>query len=391
MIHQRSRGTGVFNHCAQFGAYRDKVMTKHLFDSVVLFCLLAVFAPTLAAQKTTHEVGDFFNFLARAAVRRTESVNRVVYDPAYVRIPMPLGDVPANKGVCTDLVIRSYRVMGIDLQSRVNHDMRKSFDAYPKIWGLKSPDSNIDHRRVPNLEVFFKRAGASLPVTDNSSDYSPGDLVTWTLPGGRPHIGVVTDRRTITGRPLIAHNIGMGPALEDFLFQCPINGHFRYMPDLSPVEMSQRPGLSNFYRISDTLYRSAQPSEAGFGSLKRLGLNTIVSLRAFHDDRDRARGQDLNLVHIRVQAWDPEKEELLKFLRTCLDASSWPVLVHCKHGSDRTGSFVAAYRIVVQGWTHQDALNEMLQPRFGFHSVFKNLVPWVKNLPVQELRKELGL
>jgi len=154
-----------------------------------------------------------------------------VYDGAYRVIPYPNGDVPSDRGVCTDLVIRSYRVLGIDLQQLVHEDMRAHFDAYPKAWGLRAPDRNIDHRRVPNLQAFLKRAGASQPVTRDAADYQSGDLVTWMLPGNLPHIGIVSDQRAAGGpRPAILHNIGAGPVEDDLLFTYPITGHYRWFP-----------------------------------------------------------------------------------------------------------------------------------------------------------------
>jgi uncharacterized protein YijF (DUF1287 family) len=164
-----------------------------------------------------------------AAVAQT--ARPVRYDGAYRRIPYPMGDVPADVGVCTDVVIRAYRVIGIDLQQRVHEDMRGAFASYPRAWGLTRPDPNIDHRRVPNLQTYFKRRGAALAVAGarNAAGYQPGDLVTWMLPGNLPHIGVVIDRRSPDGqRPLIVHNIGRGPQVEDMLFDYPITGHYRY-------------------------------------------------------------------------------------------------------------------------------------------------------------------
>jgi hypothetical protein len=174
---------------------------------------------------------EFSDRLVEAALERTQ--HRVVYDGAYVAIAYPNGDVPARQGVCTDVIIRSYRALDIDLQQAVHEDMTGNFTAYPskRIWGLSRPDTNIDHRRVPNLQIFFSRKGLSLPVSANSDDYQPGDLVTWLLPGNLPHIGIVTNQRSRDGlRPLIVHNIGGGPKLEDMLFDYPITGHFRYQP-----------------------------------------------------------------------------------------------------------------------------------------------------------------
>jgi hypothetical protein len=165
--------------------------------------------------------------LVAAAIAQTARAVR--YDGSYRPIPYPGGDVPADIGVCTDLVIRAYRAAGVDLQQRVHEDMKGAFGAYPRLWGLARPDANIDHRRVPNLQTYFRRHGASVSVTSDPQTYLMGDLVTWRLPGNLPHIGIVTDRRSRDGRrPLIVHNIGAGPELEDVLFRFPITGHYRY-------------------------------------------------------------------------------------------------------------------------------------------------------------------
>ncbi len=169
--------------------------------------------------------------LAAAAQERTR--HSVRYDGSYVKISYPNGDVPADTGVCTDVVIRSYRALGVDLQRLVHEDMERAFDAYPsrRIWGLRAADSTIDHRRVPNLQTFFRRNGRELAVSEVPSDYAAGDLVTWMLPGNLPHIGIVTDRMDeVSGRPLVVHNIGAGPMLEDMLFRYPVTGHYRYSP-----------------------------------------------------------------------------------------------------------------------------------------------------------------
>jgi len=171
---------------------------------------------------------SFAERLSAAAIARTGHL--VLYDSAYRQIPYPNGDVSPHKGVCTDVVIRAYRALGIDLQQLVHDDMRANFTAYPskRIWGLTKPDPNIDHRRVPNLRVFFARHGESLPVSDDPAAYRPGDIVTWRLAGGRPHIGLVVDRKTLSGRPKVVHNVGWGPKLEDVLFDYEITGHYRY-------------------------------------------------------------------------------------------------------------------------------------------------------------------
>lgn len=166
--------------------------------------------------------------LVVAALDRTKHVVR--YDGSYRAIPYPNGDVPENVGVCTDVLIRSYRAIGIDLQRLVHEDMSADFAAYPRNWGLTRPDSNIDHRRVPNLRRFFERHGESLVVSDNPADYQPGDIVTWMLPGNNPHIGIVTNEMSADGeRPLIVHNIGLGPKKDDMLFLFQITGHYRYL------------------------------------------------------------------------------------------------------------------------------------------------------------------
>lgn len=174
--------------------------------------------------------GSFAKKLSNAALGRLRS--NVTYNGAYVKIGYPWGDVPANIGVCTDVVIRSYRKLGIDLQSQVHQDMVGAFSAYPNVkkWGLSQPDPNIDHRRVYNLRAFFQRRGAALPITRNPTDYRPGDLVTWMVGPGLPHIGVVVDKpsRADPRRKMIVHNIAHGPQMEDVLFRFPITGHYRY-------------------------------------------------------------------------------------------------------------------------------------------------------------------
>lgn len=153
----------------------------------------------------------------------------VTYDARYFTIDYPNGDVPSDKGVCTDVVIRAYRKLGIDLQKEVHEDMKANFSSYPKTWGLKSTDNNIDHRRVPNLMTFFKRKGAAKSITDKAKDYKPGDIVCWKLAGDKTHIGIVVDRKSKDGkRNLIVHNIGRGQVLEDCLFEYEIIGHYRY-------------------------------------------------------------------------------------------------------------------------------------------------------------------
>jgi uncharacterized protein len=152
------------------------------------------------------------------------------YDPAYIVLPYPLGDVPIETGVCSDVVIRGFRKAGIDLQKEIHEDMSKNFSVYPKKWGLKKADSNIDHRRVPNLQTFFTRRGKSLQITDNASNYKPGDVVAWDLNGkGLTHTGLVSNIwNETTKRYLIIHNIGGGTNAEDRLFEWKVIGHYRY-------------------------------------------------------------------------------------------------------------------------------------------------------------------
>jgi uncharacterized protein YijF (DUF1287 family) len=166
--------------------------------------------------------------LVRAALERTFHV--VHYDPAYVQLTYPMGDVPETTGVCTDEVIRAYRALGVDLQRLVHEDMERHFAAYPKKWRLRGPDANIDHRRVPNLQTFLKRRNASLRLTARAEDYRPGDLITCTVPPDLPHIAIVVPPPDSGAAPWIVHNIGAGPRYEDRLFEFPLTGHYRWHP-----------------------------------------------------------------------------------------------------------------------------------------------------------------
>ena len=182
----------------------------------------------LIAEVTFSQQGEqFAEQLSNAAIELTK-VN-VSYDATYRTISYPNGDVPPDKGVCTDLVIRAYRKLGIDLQKEVHEDMQKNFNLYPKIWGLTKPDKNIDHRRVPNLMVYFERFGEKLSITSNPTDYKPGEIVTWDLGGGVPHIGIVINKKSSDGlRYLIVHNIGNGQEISDCLFTYKVTGHYQY-------------------------------------------------------------------------------------------------------------------------------------------------------------------
>jgi uncharacterized protein YijF (DUF1287 family) len=182
-----------------------------------LFVLVVVSCATARAES-----------LALVSAAREQTLHAVTYDGTYKQIAYPMGDVPSDRGVCSDVVIRAYRGIGIDLQVLVHEDMIANFDRYPRFWRLREPDSNIDHRRVPNLQRFLERAGARISGSAGS-DYKPGDLVTWMLPGNLPHIGIISDRLAAdSNRPLVIHNIGAGPKEEDMLYSYPITGHYRY-------------------------------------------------------------------------------------------------------------------------------------------------------------------
>lgn len=188
------------------------------YFSIILF-LFFVF--------TANAQNQFAQKLSDAALSLTK--DKVTYDPAYYSIKYPNGDVAADKGVCTDVIIRAYRKLGIDLQKEVHEDMKKNFSKYPKKFGLKKPDTNIDHRRVPNLMLFFAKFGKSKSIENNSSLYVPGDIVTWLLPGNLTHIGIVVNKKSADGkRFLIVHNIGGGQVIEDCLFKFTITGHYQY-------------------------------------------------------------------------------------------------------------------------------------------------------------------
>ncbi len=172
---------------------------------------------------------EFSQGLVAATIELTQ--DRVTYDPSYFSIPYPNGDVPADRGVCTDVVIRAYRKVGTDLQKEVHEDMKANFSLYPNNWGLKTTDRNIDHRRVPNLMTFFERHGQVKPLSNKAEDYAPGDIVCWDLGRGITHIGIVIDERsTDNQRPLIVHNIGAGQVKQDCLFDYRIIGHYTYEP-----------------------------------------------------------------------------------------------------------------------------------------------------------------
>jgi uncharacterized protein YijF (DUF1287 family) len=197
--------------------------------ALILFCLW-VLSHVLGAQETADTTGFADRFVTVAEHRLTQTVR---YDPAYVVLDYPGGDVPADTGVCTDEVIRAYRALGVDLQRLVHEDMKTAFSAYPKLWGLKRPDKNIDHRRVPNLMVFFERKGQKLSISSKAEDYKPGDIVCWNLGGGITHIGIVSNQLSEDKkRYKIIHNVGAGQVLEDFIFNYKIIGHYRFSNQL---------------------------------------------------------------------------------------------------------------------------------------------------------------
>ncbi|MES9844057.1 MAG: DUF1287 domain-containing protein [Candidatus Sedimenticola sp. 6PFRAG5] len=200
---------------------------------IALFCnvFLLVGCGDIGETAIIPRLNEPNGFSLKLSESALERINyKVEYDPSYKKIDYPNGDVNKNTGVCTDVVIRSYRTIGIDIQKDLHEDLAEYFDAYPskRIWGLNKSDKNIDHRRVPNLKVFFARKGVDLSVTSNPEDYLPGDLVTWSI-SGSPHIGIVVNRkRKGSARHMIVHNIGNGPELEDMLFRFQITGHYRY-------------------------------------------------------------------------------------------------------------------------------------------------------------------
>jgi hypothetical protein len=168
-----------------------------------------------------------------AAARSQIGITRA-YDRAYVSLAYPNGDVPRDRGVCTDVVVRAYRdAFAFDLQSAVHDDMGAAFSAYPQIWGLTRPDRNIDHRRVPNLETYLRRHGTELAVPDTLADWQAGDLYTMRLNGRLPHIGIVSNKVTPMGHNYVIHNIGAGTAEDDILGQFDDERRFRFKPPVA--------------------------------------------------------------------------------------------------------------------------------------------------------------
>ena len=195
--------------------------------NILLTIVLISFSINALSQSTE---SAFRKRLSTEATKLTKT--KVVYNPAYVSIPFPMGDVPASTGVCTDVVIRAYRKVGFDLQEAVHTDMSKNFALYPKIWGRKSTDKNIDHRRVPNLMKFFSRKGSVLPISYVASDYKAGEIVCWELSKGITHIGLLIEQKSKDAkRNLVVHNIGNGQVIEDCLFAFTIIGHYYFRPN----------------------------------------------------------------------------------------------------------------------------------------------------------------
>lgn len=199
-------------------------------ERTLLLSLILVLVGCSGSQATPHETVEVSPTVARVVESALEQTRVTTsYDQSYVRMDYPGGDVPAHTGACTDVIIRAFRAVGIDLQKEVHEDMRRNFRAYPQRWGLRRPDTNIDHRRVPNLMTWFRREGKEVPTTTDAGSYLPGDVVAWDLGGGVTHIGLVTaERGAGSDRFLIVHNIGAGAQLEDVLFAWEIIGHYRY-------------------------------------------------------------------------------------------------------------------------------------------------------------------
>ena len=207
----------------------------------------------IKAIETLQSSNEFAKNLAAAALKRTEQ--EVEYDPGYYDIAYPGGDLPEGKGVSTDLIVRSYRALGVDLQQLVHEDMSAHFRLYPQLWERKGPDRNIDHRRVPNLQRYFSRFGKVLNKSHSLDDYEIGDVVTWSLPYGAAEkagshiVIVVPGPGARSGEKWVVHNIGSGPEWEDKLFDYEIEGHFRFGPIrgsmTAAAETKAEPTLSN--------------------------------------------------------------------------------------------------------------------------------------------------
>jgi len=271
-------------------------------------------------KRNNHLANSFNNKLSNAALGRLRS--KVRYDGSYVKIAYPGGDVSPHTGVCTDVVIRSYRKLGIDLQEQVHRDMSAAFHEYPNpaAWGLSKPDTNIDHRRVYNLRKFFERRGAALPITHNPRNYKPGDIVTWMVGPHLPHIGVVVNKRSKAdpNRFMIVHNIAHGPQMEDILFAFPVTGHYRYTPkhmgnipsgiftknqqpsNLSYEQMLQAAkilGTNTNKRVAQTAF-STQPVQKSKTISNQELLNQVVRLNSLNKPVVKAKDNSLTLANL---------------------------------------------------------------------------------------------
>lgn len=169
---------------------------------------------------------------------------------------------------------------------------------------------------------------------------------------------------------------------------CPDSQRERPEKWAQPIRMK---GVPNLHKVSDHLYRSAQPTAEGMRNLKKMGMETIVSLRSFHTDREKIGNTGLAYEHIYMKAWHPEEEEIVRFLQIVTNTKRSPVLVHCQHGADRTGTMCAIYRMAVQGWTQEEALKEMAEGGFGFHEAWVNLVPWINKLDIDKIKRQAGI
>lgn len=206
-----------------------KTKRLKLVVQVVLLLILCILIQDTARSEPIAEL-SIETQIEQAALQRVGKT--LFYDGSYQKLSYPMGDVDDQRGVCTDVVIRSLRKLGVDLQKLVHQDMTRNFKAYPNKWGLTRPDKNIDHRRVPNLRKYFERQGFSLAISDNPDDYNSGDIVSWRLSNNAPHIGIVISTKSIDGkRPLIVHNVGWGTRVDDFLFAYKITGHYRFKPE----------------------------------------------------------------------------------------------------------------------------------------------------------------
>jgi uncharacterized protein len=211
----------------------SKPLVLRLLGVVIVLTMIGAFAgcsrftDISSVDAETVEVTGMASIIVEGALKQVGKTTE--YDPSYVSIGYPNGDIPLKTGVCSDVVVRSYRHAGYDLQRLLHEDMRRNFAAYPQRWGASQPDPNIDHRRVPNLAAYFKRQGGSVRVTHVGTDYLPGDVVTWSIDGS-PHTGVVSNKRKKgADHFFIVNNRGGGTRVEDVLFAWEITGHYRWL------------------------------------------------------------------------------------------------------------------------------------------------------------------